>query len=256
MSKQEQNKRLILIAGESASGKSASLRNLNDPEGVLYLNFEHKDLPFAFEDGEFSCQDIYNSEELLDALSYALDNPDEYHTVVFDTATFMLDMLNREFIQEVSDTQKGWANFQNFIKDMMLNYVGMMSQTCIFLAHTVQQLNPNTGEMESRVPIQGALKNNGFEAFFSLVVHTKTISLRKLEKQKSKLLSISDAEEIMGIKYVYQVNKTKETSSDRIRSPMGMFPPTEPYMDNDAQLLSDALEMFYFEGKRNITEIK
>lgn len=249
------NKRLILVAGDSSSGKSASLRNLRDPEGVMYLNFEHKDLPFGFEDGEFEMQDIYDIEELYEALDFVKDNSDDYHTVVFDTATFMLDMINRECVQDVADTQKGWANYQNLIKDLMQNYVGQLEQTCIFLAHTLQQLNPNTGEMEAKVPIQGALKNNGFEAFFSLVVHTKTVPVRKLEKLKTKLLNVNEAEDITGIKYVYQVNKTKETANDRIRSPMGMFPITEPYMDNDVQMLSDALEMFYFEGKRNITEI-
>ena len=34
------NDNLILISGPSATGKSASLRNLRDPEGVLYANCE------------------------------------------------------------------------------------------------------------------------------------------------------------------------------------------------------------------------
>ncbi len=34
------NTNLVLICGASAGGKSASLRNLKNPEGVLYLNTE------------------------------------------------------------------------------------------------------------------------------------------------------------------------------------------------------------------------
>lgn len=36
----EMNDNLVLIGGESAAGKTASLRNLKDPEGVMYLNCE------------------------------------------------------------------------------------------------------------------------------------------------------------------------------------------------------------------------
>lgn len=34
------NEHLVLICGTSGSGKSASLRNIPNPEGVIYLNCE------------------------------------------------------------------------------------------------------------------------------------------------------------------------------------------------------------------------
>lgn len=34
------NDHLVLICGTSGSGKSASLRNIPNPEGVIYLNCE------------------------------------------------------------------------------------------------------------------------------------------------------------------------------------------------------------------------
>lgn len=34
------NDNLVLICGESTTGKSASLRNIPKPEGVMYLNCE------------------------------------------------------------------------------------------------------------------------------------------------------------------------------------------------------------------------
>ena len=44
---QEQNDQLILICGASATGKSASLQNIRNPEKWLYLNTEAgKRLPF------------------------------------------------------------------------------------------------------------------------------------------------------------------------------------------------------------------
>lgn len=41
---QQTNDNLILIGGESGAGKSASLMNLRNPEGVLYLNCEAGEL--------------------------------------------------------------------------------------------------------------------------------------------------------------------------------------------------------------------
>lgn len=34
------NDHLVLVSGQSATGKSASLLNLANPEGVMYLNCE------------------------------------------------------------------------------------------------------------------------------------------------------------------------------------------------------------------------
>ena len=35
------NDHLVLVSGKSATGKSASLKNLENPEGVMYLNCEN-----------------------------------------------------------------------------------------------------------------------------------------------------------------------------------------------------------------------
>lgn len=40
MSQELVNDYLVLLMGESASGKSASLRDIRKPEGVMYLNTE------------------------------------------------------------------------------------------------------------------------------------------------------------------------------------------------------------------------
>ena len=41
------NNHLVLVSGKSSSGKSASLLNMDKPEGVMYLNCENgKKLPF------------------------------------------------------------------------------------------------------------------------------------------------------------------------------------------------------------------
>ena len=56
------NDHLVLVSGKSASGKSASLRALDKPEGVMYLNCENgKKLPFKTKFKELTVTDTFCS---------------------------------------------------------------------------------------------------------------------------------------------------------------------------------------------------
>lgn len=87
--------------------------------------------------------------------------------------------------------------------------------------------------------------NQGVEAFFSTVVSSKKMSLKKLEKYKNDHLIITPEEEAVGFKYVFQTLLTKETVNERIRSPMGLWSRDETFIDNDAQFLLDQLDEYY-----------
>jgi hypothetical protein len=100
-------------------------------------------------------------------------------------------------------------------------------------------------EMKTSVPVKGSLKNQGIEAFFSTVVNAKKVQLKELEKYSSGLLHISEDEQELGFKHVYQTRLTKGTIGERIRSPMGMFSREQTFIDNDAQALIDHLGKFY-----------
>lgn len=71
------------------------------------------------------------------------------------------------------------------------------------------------------------------------------MSLKDLEPYKNDMLHITEDEELLGFKYVYQTRLTKQTLGERIRSPMGMFSKEETFIDNDAQILLDHLEEYY-----------
>ena len=48
MSQDQVNDNLVLLCGKSSAGKSASLRDIKNPEGVIYLNCESgKKLPLS-----------------------------------------------------------------------------------------------------------------------------------------------------------------------------------------------------------------
>jgi hypothetical protein len=59
------------------------------------------------------------------------------------------------------------------------------------------------------------------------------------------MLTITEDEEELGFKYVFQTRLTKASTGKRIRSPMGMFSKAETYIDNDCQVLLDHLNSFY-----------
>lgn len=248
------NDNLILVAGSSATGKSASLRNLKNPEGVMYLNCESgKKLPFPNKFATFVITDPYQVIEAfghLEASGYKINHPTlgkevQIHTVVVDSLTFLLDMFESKYIFNSSDGQKAWAAFQQFFKALMQERVAAATCNVIFTAHTLTEVNKSEMVMETKVPVKGALKNNGIEAYFSCVVASKKVPIKELESYGSNLLDISDEDRMLGFKYVFQTKLTKDTTHERIRSPMGMFTTAQTFMDNDVQKLIDHLHGYY-----------
>lgn len=239
-----QNDHLVLIAGESASGKSASLMNLKGGERVLYLNCESgKRLPFR---NKFTTKVVTDPLQIIEAFQYLQEGgADKFDTVVIDTITFLMDMYESQYVLGSANTMQAWGEYQQFFKKIMQELVPSVKQSVIILAHTRSDLDEKAMEMRTSVPIKGALKNNGVESYFSTVVATKKIPLTTLEEYENDLLNITEQDTLLGYKHVFQTQLTKQTIGERIRSPMGMFTRAETYMDNDAQLLIDHLHSYY-----------
>ena len=127
----------------------------------------------------------------------------------------------------------------------MQNYVAKSTKNVIFIAHTLDSVNESEMIMETKVPIKGAIKNNGVESYFSVVIASKKVPLKALKDYNSSLLNITPEEEALGFKYVFQTKLTKETVSERLRGPMGLFENKETYMDNNMQMVLDRLHQYY-----------
>jgi hypothetical protein len=236
------NDQLVLIAGESGTGKSASLMNLPNQEKVMYLNCEAgKRLPFKNKFKNFTVTDPYQVHEAFD---HAYNNPD-YGIIVIDTITFLMDMFETQYVLAAADTQKAWGSYAQFFKVLMQEKVAASDKAVIFLGHTRSELDQKAMEMKTAVPVKGSLKNNGIEAYFSTVVSTKKVDLKDLEPYKSDLLQITEQDELLGYKHVFQTQLTKSTIGERIRSPMGLFTRAQTFMDNDAGLLLKHLNEYY-----------
>lgn len=242
MSQQTVNDKLIMVGGKSATGKSASLMKLKNPAGVAYANCESgKKLPFKSKFREFVITDPLQVYEMFD---WAETQPD-IHTIVIDTQTFLMEMYESLFVVNAANTMAAWGNYAQYFKNLMQQKVAASTKNVIFLAHTADQLNEGEMIMETKIPVKGSLKNNGIESFFSIVIASKKMTVKSLEKYKSPLLNITEEEQALGFKYVYQTKLTKETVGERIRGPLGLFDTSETYMDNDMQLVLDRLHEYY-----------
>ena len=236
------NDHLVLIAGESGTGKSASLMNIPNHEGVMYLNCEAgKKLPFR---NKFRNFVITDPMEVYEAFDHAKGNP-AFHTIVIDTVTFLMDMYETLYVLNSANTMQAWSQYAQFFKILMQDKVANSDKAVIFLGHTRSDLDEKAMEMRVTVPIKGALKNNGVEAYFSTVVATKKVAIKDLEGFQSDLLHITEEEIAVGYKHVFQTRITRNTIGERIRAPMGMFAPAQTYIDNDAGRLLAHLQDYY-----------
>lgn len=239
---QDINEQLVLIVGESATGKSASLMNLPNPDGVMYLNCEAgKRLPFKNKFHNFKVTDPF---QIYEAFDVAREDP-KYSLVAVDTITFLMDMYESVYVQGSANTMQAWGQYGQFFRTLMQEKVTTLGKPCLMLAHTKAELDEAAMEMRTSVPIKGALKNTGVEAFFSTVVAAKKIPLKKLEAYESDLLNITDEDRELGYKHVFQTRLTKETTGERVRSPMGLFTKAQTFIDNDAGQLLKHLNEYY-----------
>lgn len=236
------NDQLVLIAGSSATGKSASLRDIKNPEGVMYLGTEAgKRLPFP---AKFKRLTVIDPHQVLQALDQA-EQMDDIHTIIIDSLTFLMDMYETNYVLTSSNTMKAWGDYAQFFKTLMQQKVAASSKKIIFTAHNQEILDEDLGAMVHQVPIKGSLKGNGLESYFSTVIYTRKVPITKLKDYENDLLTITEEEEMLGFKYVYQTKLTKDMVNSRIRGPMGLWSNKETFINNDIQLVMDRLTEYY-----------
>ena len=239
---QQVNDNLILLCGKSATGKSASLMGLKNPEGVMYLNCEAgKKLPFRSRFKEYVVTDPLQINEAF----AAAESLPELHTIVVESLTYLMDMYESIYVVNAANTMKAWGDFAQYFKTMMQQFVARSTKNVIFIAHTKSDLNESEMVMETYVPVKGSVKNNGVESYFSTIIASKKVPLKTLKDYQSSLLTVTPEEEALGFKYVFQTKLTKDTVSERLRGPLGLFNTSETFTDNNMQLILDRLHQYY-----------
>ena len=238
------NQNILLISGKSATGKTASLRNIQNHEGVLYLNCEaNKALTFP---NKFKTFTVTNPNQIYKAFEEA--EKIQSHTIVIDSLTFLMDMFESLNIIPVADGRAAWGRYAQYYKNLMQQYVAKSTKNVIIFAHTSDIYNESEMVLESMVKVKGSLMNQGIESYFNTVLSTKKITLKKLEDYNNKLLTITEDEELVGYKHVFQTRLTKDTVNERIRSPLSLWGREETFINNDIQLVIERLTNYYNVG--------
>lgn len=236
------NNNLVLISGKSATGKSVSLRNIKNPEGVMYLNCENnKALPFP---AKFQKYTVTDPMQIYEAFTVAETQPN-IHTIVIDTLTFLMNMYETQYVKTSTNTMKAWGEYGDYFINLMQQYVAKSTKRIVFLAHTADVFNETEMVSEVLVKVKGALMNQGVEAYFSTVISSKKMKVKDLEEYENPLLVITPQEKAIGYKYVFQTQLTSKTVNERIRGSIGMWSVEETFIDNDVQLVLDRLEQYY-----------
>lgn len=242
-----QNNFLIAVVGKATAGKSTCLAGLENPEGVLYINCESgKRLPFPHKFQEVVVSDPYQVHSLFEMAAAS----DKYHTIVLDSITYLMDMFETVYVSTAADSRAAWGDYQQFVKKLMLELVPKANKVTIVTAHTADSINGESIR-ETAIPIKGALKNQGIESFFSLVIAAKRKNLKDLEGISNSLLNITERDKKLKYKHVLQTDITAETVYERLRAPrdpitgIGLFSDDEVYIDGNIQLVINQLKQFY-----------
>lgn len=238
------NDQLILIAGEPATGKSASLMNIKGKDKWYYFNTESgKKLPFK---NDFREIIITDPKAVLNYMDQLTANIDKVNGVIIDSVSFLMEQYETRYIYNSTDSRGAWGDYQQFFKQLLQDKIANFKKPVIITAHNrTERDGDSLVNSKTSVPVKGALKNIGIEAYFSLIVVSKIVSLVDLEPYQSELLNITPDDELVGYKHVFQTRVTKDTVGINIRSPMGMFTPAQSFMDNDTQLLLDWVNKYY-----------
>lgn len=77
------------------------------------------------------------------------------------------------------------------------------------------------------------------------MITAKKMPLKNLEEYQNELLIITEDEQDLGYKHVFQTRLTKDTINERIRSGMGMWSKKETFIDNNLQFVINRLHEYY-----------
>jgi len=238
-----QNKNILMIMGKPNTGKTSSLRNM-EQESMVYLNTDLKDVPFR--DRFLQNVEVADAADILGFIE-EIEATGEVSGAVLDTVTFLMQMFERQYVAPFAGTKTGqsaWGDYGNFYRNF-IHAIKSGSKSYVIMAHEDESLNEQSMMYESRVPIKGAVGKVGVEADFTTILRTMQVPVKKLEGHENDLLHITDEEREDGVKYVFQTRVTKETAGAKMRSAMGLWKRNELYIDNDVAQVFKRLNEFY-----------
>ncbi len=211
--------RVICVAGESGSGKTASMRNLN-PDETLYIDCDKKGLnwkkwreQYNKEKGNY-CKNS-NPTAIQELLNRVDKEKPEIKYVVIDTINSI--MADDEMRRAKEKGYDKWVDLASCIWGLIANaYNYRDNLTIIFVAHTQTERDEN-GYIFTRIKTSGKkLDKLCLESRFSVVLLAKAVNG----------------------KHIFETHANNSTA----KTPMGAFEENE--IDNDMQQVINVLAEF------------
>lgn len=211
----------IMILGESGSGKSSSLRNL-DPADTLLIQAVKKPLPFKSTGwkpvskdnptGSVFCTD--QSHTIVQAMQRTSKS-----IIVIDDWQYV---LSNEFMRRVTDKEVGNQAFAKY------NEIAKSAWDILMAASSLPDWK--------RVYILAHTQTDDFGK-------TKVKTIGKLLDEKitpEGLLTIVMRSQVINEQYVFS---TRNSGSDTVKTPLGLF--DDAHIDNDLAMVDTAIYQYY-----------
>jgi hypothetical protein len=210
-----------MILGESGTGKSTSLRNLN-PKDVLLIQAVKKPLPFKSKGWEVATKEnptgsIYCTDQSHNIV--AAMNRTTKPIIVIDDFQYI---LANEFMRRVTDKEVGNQAFAKY------NEIARAAWDILMAASALPDYK--------RVYILAHTQTDDFGK-------TKMKTIGKLLDEKitpEGLLTIVMRSQVINEQYIFS---TKNNGSDTVKTPIGLF--EESQIDNDLQVIDLAIQEYY-----------
>lgn len=211
--------KMILVMGESGSGKTTSMRNL-DPKSTFYIDCDKKGLSwkgwrkqYNKENGNYWASS--NADAITQTLVKISAEKPQIKTIVIDTLNWV--MIDDEFKRMKEKGYDKWQDLAFSVKEMVAMGQQLREDlTVIFTAHT-QTERDDSGFAFTRMKTSGKkLDKISIESMFTTVLLAKCVDG----------------------KYLFETQSDNSTA----KSPMGAFEDKE--IDNDITKVIKALEEF------------
>lgn len=205
----------ILIVGQSGSGKSRSLKNLN-PDRTIILSTEMKKLPFRGANKFTKNTKVSNFSQFKRVFERALTS-DKADVIIVDSFTSLTEFAYNEIVKpcDPKKTMQAWQTYKDELHSILVQSK-TSAKYIVFIAVEGETLDSN-GQRQVFANVQGQLKNN-VEKEFTVVFWSTVIGSPVPNEQSSQ--------------YAFMTNKD---DANKAKSPEEMFPQLIP---ND---LSEAL---------------
>jgi AAA domain len=213
---------IIVILGESGTGKSTSFRNL-DAKETFIINVLNKPLPFRgykklYNENTKNYLESDSYKEIMAYLNAINERRPDIKIIIIDDFSFL---MNNEFMRRCRET--GYSKYS----DMGLNMFEIMEQCktfrpdlyCFIMCHTERD---HAGIIKPKTVGKMTADYVGIAERVSIVLHTQVVD------NQYKFLTQFDGEKLA-------------------KSPLDMF--DSVLIDNDLQQVKQSIENYYNDGE-------